>query len=60
MFCAAESSRVMDTMRGRFIRDRKVERSVEQMLNISGQEGIKLWEVSEQIVQNIMRKYSYM
>ena len=50
----------MDTMRGRFIRDRKVERSVEQMLNISGQEGIKLWEVSEQIVQNIMRKYSYM
>jgi hypothetical protein len=58
VFCAAGNSKVMDTMRGRFIRDRKVEESIEQILEMSGGEGTKLWEVSEQLIEIIMRKYS--
>eukprot|EP00092_Neocalanus_flemingeri_P003586 GFUD01003846.1.p1 GENE.GFUD01003846.1~~GFUD01003846.1.p1 ORF type:complete len:311 (-),score=97.07 GFUD01003846.1:39-971(-) len=59
VFCAAGSSRVMDTMKGRFIRDRKVEESVEQLLHGSGRDGANLWEASEQLIENSMRKHNY-
>ena len=57
VFCAAGSSKVMDTMRGRFIRDRVVEESIEQLLERIDGVRRTLWEMSEQLIENIMNKY---
>ena len=57
VFCAAGSGQVMDTIRGKFIRDRRVEESVEQILNAKDGEGVKLWEMSEQLVKNITSRF---
>ena len=56
LFCAAERREVMDTMRGKFIRGRKVEETIEQILDRYDTSRGTLWEVSEQLINNVMKK----
>ena len=55
VFCAAESRRVVDTMRGKFIRDRRVEESIEEILTGYDAGRDKLWEISEQLIENVIK-----
>jgi NAD(P)-dependent dehydrogenase (short-subunit alcohol dehydrogenase family) len=57
VFCAAGSSKATDPIRGRFIRDRVVKESIEQLPERSEGYRETLSEMSEQIIQIIMNKY---
>ena len=48
---------VMDNMKGKFIRDRKVELKIEKILDRNNDDSTRLWEMSEQLIENIMKKY---
>ena len=56
VFCAAENSKVMDTMKGKFIRDRRVEENIEKILDGYNASRVKLWEISEQLIANFLMK----
>jgi len=45
---------VMDTMKGKFIRDRRVEENIEKILDGYNASRVKLWEISEQLIGNLL------
>ena len=54
VFCAAENSEVMNTMKRKFIRDRRVEENIEKILDGYNASRVKLWEISEQLIGNLL------
>ena len=55
LYCAVGGSSELESKRGKFVRDRRIEQNVEKLLDDLKNQSDELWSVSEQTIETIMR-----